>query len=392
MAKKKDSESRSTDVENALREENQRLSLFLEHVGGALALIDKDCRITWTNEASKRHFGITDDVIGGYCKDLVPTTDEQCAGCVIRRAFVTGQIESRITERYAPSCNMRHYQVIASPILDSKGKVIQVMLLAQDVTELYMTEKELQQKTEMLEIQNRKVLEAVAQKHRFFASISHDLRAPLTAIIGFTEILLEEAKGPINAVQKDMLARVKQNANRLLGMVNNLLDLSKLESGQITVDRSPVNLSSLIGDTIEAMMPLLKNKDIVLSMEIADGLPAINTDEQKLSRILINLLSNAVKFTSYGRITIRAQKNDGYMSITVSDTGIGIRQADFKRIFEEFKTVGGQGTRSSGTGLGLAITRKLVHLLGGEIHVESKPGEGSSFTFTLPLTTSHTDG
>jgi PAS domain S-box-containing protein len=370
------------EAEARLREENERLKAFLAHVGGALAVLGPDCHVIWTSEESLRYFGLKENAIGRRCYDVIPTTEELCKVCVARRAFATGQVQTRVAEHRTAAGELRYYHGIGTPIRNRSGRVTQVMVLAQDVTELCRVQQELQKKTEMLEIQNRRVLEAAKEKSRFFAGMSHELRTPMTAIIGFTEMLLEDADEPLAPNQRSLLLKVSENAERLVGMINEILDLSKIEAGKMRVDLSRVDLDRLISHVIETMMPLVKSKDLTLSWQAAEELPIIRTDEQKLRQILVNLVSNAIKFTPKGSVTVRAALRSSRISIAVSDTGIGIRQSDLGKIFQEFSQVGGRG--AGGTGLGLAITQRLVNILGGEIRVSSKLGEGSTFTVTLP--------
>lgn len=248
-----------------------------------------------------------------------------------------------------------------------------------------MAKKELEKHSEELEVENRRIIETAKQKDRFLLSITHDLKTPLTSIIGFTEILLEESEGEFTSRQKEMLQRVSWNATWLLKMINDLLDLAKMESGKMELRLSRVSLPAITDHVIHTMVPLVKGRNLTLSVELAEDLPLLYTDEQKLTQIIINLVSNAVKFTSEGRVTIEAHLCEGEVVITVSDTGIGIKQSDFEAIFEEFRQVGGQKLSNSGTGLGLAITSRLVKVLNGEIGVCSEVGCGSAFTVKLPL-------
>jgi PAS domain S-box-containing protein len=379
------SDYRLNETEVNLREENNRLRLFLEHVGGALAVLDSNCRITWTNNESTRYFNADDDVIGKHCSQVLNNTDEICSHCTILRAFASGRVETRIVGRPTKNGDTYYYKATATPIHDASGNVVQVMFMGNDVTELCRVEKELQKRTEMLEMQHRKIVEATRQKSQFFASVSHDLRTPLTSILGFTDILLEEGDEPLSSNQRHMLQKVKQSAERLLRLINDIMDISKLESGRMTTNITRVNLSLLISQVVEAMVPLVRDRDVQLIADAPDNLPVVSTDDQKLSQILVNLISNAIKFTPSGSVTVKAESFVDKIRIAVTDTGIGIRKADFGKIFEEFTQLEWSGARREGTGLGLAITKRLVQLLGGDIYVESKVREGSSFIVTLPI-------
>lgn len=372
-----------------LRADNERLRTFLCHVAGALAVFGPDCKIVWTNEETDANFGMPFPGSGKYCYEVLPKTAERCDPCPVRRAFETAQVESAEMRIMLPTGDERWYLGTATPAFDAEGKVIQVIVLAQDVTERLRIKRELQKQARMLEAQNRKIALASSQKNRFFASMSHELRSPMTSIVGFTELLLEDTDDPLSPDQQSLLRKVGRNAEHLLAMINDLLDLSKIESGRMTVHLASVDLAALVEHVMGTMKPLAAAQDVMLSAELAEHLPKMSTDEQKLSQILINLLSNAIKFTPKGRVTVKGDLVGGKIRLSVADTGIGIRRSEFGKIFEEFWQSGAGIARKDGTGLGLAITRRLASLLGGDIKVSSKLGQGSTFTVTLPVSHSH---
>ena len=269
----------------------------------------------------------------------------------------------------------------------SEGGTFQAIL--RDITERLRMENELRQRSRLLELQNKKVIKATQLKTRFLASMSHEFRCPLTSIIGFAEILLEDEKNPLTAKQRDHVLKVWQNARQLLQMVDELLDTSRIESGRICVNLSNVDVGRVIQDVAASMAPMLRGKNVILTTNVQSDLEPIRTDEQKFRQILTNLVSNAVKFTHYGSITVSAVICDGKVDIAVQDTGIGIRRTDFRRIFEDYEQADDHSTRrSKGTGLGLPLTKRLCHLLGGRIKVESRLGEGTTFTVMFPISVS----
>ncbi|HJZ68755.1 MAG TPA: ATP-binding protein, partial [Blastocatellia bacterium] len=246
---------------------------------------------------------------------------------------------------------------------------------------------ELEQRNRVLAEQNRRLLHEAQTKARFLADISHELRTPMNAIIGFTSLLLDDRSLELNERHRRSLERVSRNARDLLELINNVLDLSKIEAGRMDLYSEPVDARSLIERALALVEPLKGGRPVKLTVDVKEGLPAMRTDRTKLQQILINLLSNAVKFTQEGEVKVTAESvPPDRVRIAVSDTGIGIASSDIERIFEEFQQVGaaGRGART-GTGLGLAITRRLVELLGGEVSVTSREGEGSVFTVTLPI-------
>jgi signal transduction histidine kinase/DNA-binding response OmpR family regulator len=246
---------------------------------------------------------------------------------------------------------------------------------------------ELEQRNRVLAEQNRRLGLEGQSRARFLANISHELRTPMNAIIGFTSLLSDDPSLQLSARHRGSLDRVSRNARDLLELINNVLDLSKIEAGRMDVYAEPADARDLIERAIGVVEPLKENRPVKLHMEIEDGLPSLRTDRTKVQQILINLLSNAIKFTNEGEVKVRAERaGPDRINISVSDTGVGIAESDIAKIFEEFRQVGsgGQGARR-GTGLGLTITRRLVELLGGEINVLSRLGEGSVFAVTLPV-------
>jgi len=255
-----------------------------------------------------------------------------------------------------------------------------------DITDRVEMENELRRRSVQLEKQHRKVLDATQLKSRFFASMSHELRTPLTSIIGFTEMMSEDGDGAFTAQHRAHLARISQNAHQLAQMVDDLLDIAKIESGRISVSLSNVDIGRIVREVTASIAPMASAKGNRLRAVVRPALPPAFTDEQKLGQILRNLLSNAVKFTEKGIVTVSAGVSGDRLRISVKDTGPGISKSDFRRMFEEFEQLDAAGGRKAkGTGLGLPLTRRLCHLLGGSIKVESEVGRGSTFTVLLPV-------
>ena len=238
---------------------------------------------------------------------------------------------------------------------------------------------EIQDKSRQLEVANK-------HKSEFLANMSHELRTPLNAIIGFSEVLLERLFGDVNEKQVDYLKDIHSSGRHLLNLINDILDLSKVEAGRMELEPSTFDLPSAIANAMALIRERAQRHGIALGMDVDPALSDIVADERKLKQILLNLLSNAVKFTpDGGRIDVRARQDESLIRISVADTGVGIAQADQQAVFEEFRQVGGNYTsKQEGTGLGLALTRRFVELHGGTIGVESEPGKCSTFTFTLP--------
>ena len=239
---------------------------------------------------------------------------------------------------------------------------------------------EIQDKSLQLELANR-------HKSEFLANMSHELRTPLNAIIGFSEVLLERMFGEMNEKQEDYLKDIHSSGQHLLSLINDILDLAKVEAGRMELNLSNFHLPSAIDNALTLIRERAMRHGIALSVDVDPQLGEFTADERKLKQILLNLLSNAVKFTPEGgKIKVGARPVGDMVEVAVSDTGIGIAAADHATVFEEFKQVGTDYRRKAeGTGLGLALTRRLVELHGGAMRLESEIGKGSTFAFTLPL-------
>jgi signal transduction histidine kinase len=222
-------------------------------------------------------------------------------------------------------------------------------------------------------------------KTQFLATMSHELRTPLTAILGYEELLADGVSGPVTSLQHQQLERIRLSAMHLLGLINELLSFSRLEAGQETIYREPVELGSVLEEAAGIIEPLARPKGLSLTLDLPPSPVVISTDRGKVRQMLVNLLSNAVKFTSRGGIMLSASADASQAYFTVRDTGIGIAPDKLDAIFVPFSQVEPALTRSAGgTGLGLSVTRRLAHMLHGDVEVESVVGQGSAFTIRLP--------
>jgi signal transduction histidine kinase len=215
--------------------------------------------------------------------------------------------------------------------------------------------------------------------------MSHELRTPLNAILGFSEVLLERMFGEINEKQAEYLDDILGSGRHLLSLINDILDLSKIEAGRMDLETTEFDLPNAIEHTMILIRERAHRRAITLSSTIDTQLGSIRADERKVKQVLLNLLSNALKFTPEGgQITVRARLHNEEAEISVTDTGVGIAPEDQDAVFEEFRQVGTAARKVEGTGLGLAISRKFIELHGGRIWVKSQVGIGSTFAFTLP--------
>jgi protein-histidine pros-kinase len=224
---------------------------------------------------------------------------------------------------------------------------------------------------------------AIRAKDRFLASMSHELRTPLNAIIGFTGTLLMELPGPLTAEQKKQLQTVKSSAHHQLSLINDLLDLAKIESGKVEVKLEPIDCGNVVHEVADTLRPLAEEKGLRFELRVPQGIFA-STDRRALSQILINLINNAIKFTPKGTVTVELSQEKGETTISVADTGAGIGREDQAKLFDAFARLEhAVSSRQEGTGLGLHLSQKLADLLGGQITFESELGKGSVFTFTI---------
>ena len=249
----------------------------------------------------------------------------------------------------------------------------------------------------VLAIQNAKLFREVEEKGReleaasrhksqFLANMSHELRTPLNSVLGFTELLVDGIYGELPDKAKTTMARVQANGRHLLELINDVLDLSKIEAGQLTLALEEYSVGQIVRSTVAAVEPLARAKGLRLAATVAEKLPIGRGDERRLTQVLLNLAGNAVKFTETGSIDILADAVDEHFEISVRDTGPGIASKDQMLIFEQFQQVDSSSTREKGgTGLGLAISKRIVEMHGGTIDVESVPGSGSTFRLKIPI-------
>jgi signal transduction histidine kinase len=270
-------------------------------------------------------------------------------------------------------------------------------VLRQTLEEL---EHRVAERTAELQVAKERAESADRLKSAFLATMSHELRTPLNSIIGFTGILLQGLAGSLNDEQRKQLGLVQGSARHLLALINDVLDLSKIEAGEMEIANETFDLRAAVEGVVEIVRPLAQKKNLPLRLEVDAALPAIESDARRVQQVLLNLLNNAVKFTSQGEVTLQAQAVEAFtpahltsnatparaVCFTIRDTGIGIRPEDMKSLFRPFHQVDSTLARQhEGTGLGLAICRRLADVLGGQIRVESQWGRGTTFCFTLPL-------
>jgi len=237
-----------------------------------------------------------------------------------------------------------------------------------------------------IEEKGRELAEASKHKSQFLANMSHELRTPLNAILGYTELILDSIYGEPTEKMRTVLERLQANGKHLLGLINDVLDLSKIEAGQLTLSLDDYSMKDVVHGVVSAVEPLAAEKRLAFKAEVAPDLPTGRGDGRRLSQVLLNLVGNAIKFTDKGEVAIRAEAANGAFTVAVCDTGPGVAATDQAKIFEEFQQADSSITRKKGgTGLGLSIARRIIEMHGGRIWVESELGKGSTFYFTLPM-------
>jgi len=237
-----------------------------------------------------------------------------------------------------------------------------------------------------IEDKSRQLEEASQHKSQFLANMSHELRTPLNAILGYTELMADGAYGEPSEKMLGILQRLEANGRHLLGLINDVLDLSKIEAGQLVLELSDYSVQDIAQTVRSTLEPLATDKKLTFKVEVAPDLPPGHGDGRRLTQVLINLVGNAIKFTDAGEVAIKAETNNGSFYVSVRDTGPGISAADQAKLFQEFQQADNAITRKKGgTGLGLAISKRIIEMHGGRIWVESQPGQGSIFTFSLPV-------
>jgi PAS domain S-box-containing protein len=397
-------------AEEALRESEERYRTLVENATDAIYMVDAHENILSVNQTTARFLGKRPEkLIGKKVSDIFPPEIAARFTEEFRLTFRTGQ-SIMACDRLDAGWTELWVSTSLNPIRNSSGEVVAIMGVTRDITEQKRLERELQETNEQLDAQNEELQvqseELMAQqqelmestqeaaranqlKSEFLANMSHELRTPLNAIIGFSQLLRDETPGKLNQEQKQCLDDVLESSQHLLNLINEVLDLSKIESGRAELKLENVDLKELITPLTRVMRPILGQKKQELEVEIEAGLPQIRVDKTKMGQVLRNLLANSPKFTpEEGKLWITAARADDWLHLSVIDNGAGIKKEDLERIFEPFCQLDyTPGNGKGGTGLGLAVVKEIVERHGGQIRVESEYGRGSRFTISLPLAT-----
>jgi signal transduction histidine kinase len=346
-------------------------------------------------------YGMTDEMIAGIKEHRVGVGDalEQAAGrrALVQIADLRDQPESAV---HALILKAGYRALLVVPLLGPEETLGALVVRRKQPGEFPKQTTDLLQTfaaQSVLAIQNARLFReievksrqlAVASEHKsqFLANMSHELRTPLNAILGYTELIIDCIYGEVPVKMREVLERVQSNGRHLLGLINDVLDLSKIEAGQLTLTLVDYSITDVVHTVLGAVEPLATGKHLALKSELAPNLPRVRGDERRIAQVLLNLVGNAIKFTDAGEVAVRASAANGSFTLAVCDTGPGIPESDQGKIFEEFQQADTSTTRTKGgTGLGLAISKRIVEMHGGRIWVESAIGKGSTFFVTVPV-------
>ncbi|MBI4372273.1 MAG: PAS domain S-box protein [Candidatus Omnitrophica bacterium] len=389
-------------VEDALNQERNFVSAVLDTAGALVLILDSEGRIVRFNRACEQISGYTaNEIKEKYFWDLFVLPEEVSQVSAIFTRLLAGQFPINYESSWIAKDGNRRTITWTSTILNEKeGSVVHVIAtgidittrkeaekkLTEVVTDLAYSNEELDKSTRELKEANERLKKLDELKSHFISAASHELRTPLTSLKGYVEAILQGEVGPINEKQNQFLGYVKEATERLHRLLNDLLDISKIESGQVKMTIDLINLRNLLKEEITVFKPQAHDKEISLSLETDENLQPIYCDADKIREVMDNLVSNAIKYTPRnGKIKIFGHNSKNGVQIEVRDTGIGIRNEDLHRVFEPFQCIEKNGIdREESTGLGLTLVKKIVEAHGGEIRVKSEEGKGSSFSVILP--------
>lgn len=405
--------NRSRVAEHRSRQERDRLNVMLENVSDPILVTDEASNIILMNPEADRLFVLPPgaDVESPYSR-MVQANDTKFTSLISDFLLQTQKRRVERLDLVDPDTGkLLPAEVHSSKIVNARGETTAMVSVLHDLTQFAENQRlagelkllneqledrikhatlELEQRNRQLEWQSAELEKASRLKSEFLAAMSHELRTPLNVIIGYSSLMRERIYGELSDAQDETLQKVYTTSQHLLALINDVLDLSKIEAGKMPLHLEEVDLAAVLAELSETIMPMVRKKHLVYETRFGDGVPRIRTDRTKLKQILLNLLSNAIKFTSTGSVTVRTTLSPvgSRVRIEVTDTGIGIKSEHLDVIFEDFRQLDQSHTREyGGTGLGLSITKNLLALLGGTITVESRFSEGSRFTVELPIAT-----
>jgi PAS domain S-box-containing protein len=392
-----------------VRDERHRLDLIIDSVADPILVTDQEGDIVLMNTPAERLFnapGVDDEGtlrrvranganLTSFVSNVLTRSGEQ-------RYRGEIQLGDPLTGRPLP------VEAVAGTILSEQGELMWVVTILHDLTEaiekarLYEQLKqasvelerkvqeataELAEQNELLRRQHIELEQASALKSQFLANMSHEFRTPLNAILGYTHMLLNNVTGQVTEPQRKSLTRIDSNSRHLLALINDILDITRIEAGRMPLNATSFGIGELFEEVQAELEPIIKRSNLTVTTRVRGAVPTVRSDRQKVKQIVLNLLSNALKFTPAGSVTMTASYDAGdrQVVIAVRDTGVGIPSDDQAKVFEDFRQLDSSPARGyGGTGLGLSICRRLANILGGTIELQSVPGKGSTFTLRLP--------
>src|SRR5438477_1747943 len=397
-------------AEADVRAERDRLDLIIDSVADPILVTDPSGKILLMNSPAERLFTAPDLDERAEAERAVRSNDAHFSS-FISNLFLTGsglRWRGEIPLTDPATLQPLPVEAVAGKVMSEHGEVTAVVTILHDRTEaiekarLYeqlkaaseqLEEKvreataELVRRNELLQRQHLELEQASQLKSQFLANMSHEFRTPLNAILGYTSMLLQGVSGDLAAPQKNKMLRVDSNARHLLSIINDILDISRIEAGKMPLHLEEVEMAALVGEPLAEVEPLIQKARLQVLTDLQPGLQPAWSDRQKVTQIVLNLLTNAIKFTPLGhvKVIVRGDEERREVRIAVEDTGIGIAPQDHERVFEDFRQADNSVTREyGGAGLGLAICRRLAKMLDGRIELQSRVGRGSTFTVVIP--------
>jgi PAS domain S-box-containing protein len=389
------------------KRERDRLNLILENVADPILVTDDRSNIILMNKQAEQLFE-SDDSVRWERAAMVQANDTKFTTFISDFTISPSLARREQMKLRIPDTGIElPVEVVSGKILNRRGEPLAIVSVLHDLTEQAENERlydelktfssqleeriraataDLAEQNTRLQWQSRELEKANRLKSEFLASMSHELRTPINALIGYASLMLDRIYGDLTPRQEEGLNRIQGAAQHLLALINDILDLAKIEAGRMPLHLDDVTLSDIVTEISQQIEPLVKKKSLSFNVEMPLTPLTLHTDRTKVKQILLNLLSNAVKFTHKGGIWVTISKDEEDLRFDVRDTGIGIKESDIDSMWEDFRQVDQSRTREfGGTGLGLSITRKLVDALGGHVFAESVFGKGSTFTVVLPI-------
>jgi len=393
------------------KRERDRLNLILENVADPILVTDDRSNIILMNKEAEQLFE-ADDSESWERATMVQANDTKFTTFISDFTISPSLARREQMKLHIPETGVElPVEVVSGKILNRRGEPLAIVSVLHDLTEQAENERlyeelktfssqleeriqaataDLAEQNTRLQWQSRELEKANRLKSEFLASMSHELRTPINALIGYASLMLDRIYGDLTPRQEEGLNRIQGAAQHLLALINDILDLAKIEAGRMPLHLDDVTLGDIINEISQQIEPLIKKKNLSFNVEMPSKDLLLHTDRTKVKQILLNLLSNAVKFTHHGGVWVTVSRDEEDLRFDVRDTGIGIREGDLDSVWEDFRQVDQSRTREfGGTGLGLSITRKLVDALGGHVFATSEFGKGSTFTVVLPIRSIH---